>query len=335
MAACGVSSAWRAFFPYLISNSRSNKLFDDFSSVPRSKSSVSRIRSMLTLTASTKPTPSSGSGTPPSSVARSFHKLSTGPSPPPLSFGLLLLAFFLSGVHLAFFTFVLAGSASVLWSAACAAEVGALPPAVRPRPASDPASSVSELQLAWRFCRRTPLRVRDPPWTRKVPENVCVLRNALIVIVCGCPVTSSASPALTDTATHHRANAPPLLLASCSPRPPTSRQRWRLRAGGRSAIPVPLSEDTESKPFAIPRSDKMPDTFSSDLTAILAAYPSETRASQSPASPPCFLALARPIRCQPARSQNRPWPPTFPIPAHQNHGSTQNHPSPDSARAVV
>jgi hypothetical protein len=152
---------------------------------------------MFTFTASTNPTPSSGSGTPPSSWARSSHKLSNGGAPPPLFLGLfvpLLLFSFLLGVPAAFLAFGLAESASVLWSAAAASEGDASPPAVAPLAASDPARPSGEMHLARLFSRGTPLRVRDPPSTRRFPESESMPRKAFIVIVCGCATSSSALP---------------------------------------------------------------------------------------------------------------------------------------------
>ena len=149
------------------------------------------------------------------------------------------------------------------------------------------------------------------------------------------PLTSSAaraagcaSPCLFPMAPHGSFRARELPL-------PATHRRLHRHGAGRIPILVLPSEDTESKPRATLRSGNRPCTFSSDLTAILTACFSGTRASQSPISPLFPVALPHQFLRQPARSQNRPSPPTSPIPAHQNHDSTQNRPSRDSARAAV
>jgi hypothetical protein len=172
---------------------------------------------------------------------------------------------------------VVAESAHVSGPAACAAEVCALSPSVGPSPSSDPAPDTGNVPFARLGCPCALPRRVGPPCTTIFPNHgPCSerIRNVEVPIRSAFAITSSAPHAPTRTA-HLRTNALSLSPASRTSAPPTSLQRTRRRVSGRRQTPPPPFADTESKPVAVPRWDKMHNTFSFELRQL--AYPEPLR----------------------------------------------------------
>jgi len=92
---------------------------------------------------------------------------------------------------------------------------------------------------------------------RVVEGSLFDLSRPLTSLLCASPVSFPLGAATSQSP------LPPLHPPSSRTRsPPASLQRSRPHAAGRIPFPLPPFAHTESTPFATPRSDKMPCTFS-------------------------------------------------------------------------